>query len=173
MSISNGYYTNYVDNFTVILKHIMSGYKKLCKNDSNDINYDIHFGSRRDYDYFCSDIRRIVIYYNNSIAIDGLFDVNVINIQHWTSVITITFDNDKTLVYNCDGIYTFEEQQTEKIEVLKKELKACKVATVKAFAKTFKERLSKFIWKHNIPECIFNDVMDDLLKEYENEQEQN
>lgn len=173
MSICNGYYTNYVDDFTVILKHIMSGYKKLCKNNSNEINYDIHFSSRRDYDYFCADIRRAMIYYDNSISIDGLYDVDVIDIHHWTSVITITFDIGKTLIYNCDGIYTFEEQQTKKIEVLKKELKAYKVATVKEFAKTFKERLSKFIWRHNIPECMFNDVMNDLVKEYESEQEQN
>lgn len=36
---------------------------------------------------------------------------------------------------------------------------------VKEFAEKLKARLAKFIWKHNIPECIFNDVIADLLKE--------
>ena len=43
-------------------------------------------------------------------------------------------------------------------------LKAEKERAVKEFAEKLKERLAKFIWKHNIPECIFNDVIADLLK---------
>ena len=38
---------------------------------------------------------------------------------------------------------------------------------VKEFADKLKARITKFIWRHNIPECIFNDIMSDLLKEYE------
>jgi len=38
---------------------------------------------------------------------------------------------------------------------------------VKEFAEQLKARITKFIWRHNIPECIFNDIMSDLLKEYE------
>lgn len=38
---------------------------------------------------------------------------------------------------------------------------------VKEFAEKLKARITKFIWRHNIPECIFNDIMSDLLKEYE------
>ena len=47
----------------------------------------------------------------------------------------------------------------------------CEIAKtlVKEFAEKLKARLAKFIWKHNIPECIFNDVIADLLKENENE----
>ena len=39
--------------------------------------------------------------------------------------------------------------------------------TAKEFAEKLKARITKFIWRHNIPECIFNDIMSDLLKEYE------
>ena len=46
-------------------------------------------------------------------------------------------------------------------------LKAEKERAVKEFAEKLKERLAKFIWKHNIPECIFKDIITDLLKEYE------
>lgn len=38
---------------------------------------------------------------------------------------------------------------------------------VKEFAEKLKARITKFIWRHKIPECIFNDIMSDLLKEYE------
>lgn len=43
----------------------------------------------------------------------------------------------------------------------------CEKKAVKEFAQKLKARLAKFIWKHNIPECIFNDVIAGLLKEYE------
>lgn len=43
-----------------------------------------------------------------------------------------------------------------------------KAEAVREFTEKLKARLAKFIWKHNIPECIFNDVMADLLKEVEN-----
>lgn len=43
-----------------------------------------------------------------------------------------------------------------------------KAEAVKKFAEELTERLKKFVWKHNIPECMFNDVMAQLLKEYEN-----
>lgn len=42
-----------------------------------------------------------------------------------------------------------------------------KAEAVKKFAEELTERLKKFVWKHNIPECMFNDVMAQLLKEYE------
>ena len=45
-----------------------------------------------------------------------------------------------------------------------KELEYC---LVKEFAEKLKEALDKFIWQHNIPECIFNDVISQLLKTYE------
>lgn len=49
-----------------------------------------------------------------------------------------------------------------------KELMDVTVAkAVKEFAEKQKNALKKFIWKHNIPECIFYDVTDELLKEYE------
>lgn len=51
--------------------------------------------------------------------------------------------------------------------ITKAELKEYKRQAVKEFAEKLKARLAKFIWKHNIPECIFNDVIADLLKEYE------
>ena len=51
--------------------------------------------------------------------------------------------------------------------ITKAELKEYKRQAVKEFAQKLKARLEKFIWKHNIPECIFNDVIADLLKEYE------
>jgi len=38
----------------------------------------------------------------------------------------------------------------------------------KDFAEKLKARLAKFIWKHNIPECMFNDVIAGLLKKVEN-----
>lgn len=43
-----------------------------------------------------------------------------------------------------------------------------KAEAAKEFAEKLKARLAKFIWKHNIPECMFNDVIEDLLKEIEN-----
>lgn len=49
--------------------------------------------------------------------------------------------------------------------ITKAELKEYKRQAVKEFAEKLKSRLAKFIWKHNIPECIFNDVIADLLKE--------
>lgn len=42
-----------------------------------------------------------------------------------------------------------------------------KAEAVKEFAEELTARLKKFVWKHNIPECMFNDVMLQLLKEYE------
>lgn len=50
--------------------------------------------------------------------------------------------------------------------ITKAELKEYKRQAVKEFTQKLKARLAKFIWKHNIPECIFNDVIADLLKEY-------
>ena len=38
---------------------------------------------------------------------------------------------------------------------------------VKEFAKKLKARITGFIWRHNIPECVFNDTLSTLLKEYE------
>ena len=46
-------------------------------------------------------------------------------------------------------------------------LKAEKERAVKEFAEKLKERVLKFVWKCNIPECIFKDIITDLLKEYE------
>lgn len=43
-----------------------------------------------------------------------------------------------------------------------------KAEAVIEFTENLKARLAKFIWKHNIPECMFNDVIADLLKEVEN-----
>ena len=51
-------------------------------------------------------------------------------------------------------------------EMLNK-IKQAKIKAVKEFAEKLKARITKFIWRHNIPECIFNDIMSDLLKEYE------
>lgn len=48
-----------------------------------------------------------------------------------------------------------------------KEIEELQSQAVKEFAEELKKRVSHFIWRHNIPECIFNDIMTDLLKEYE------
>ena len=45
--------------------------------------------------------------------------------------------------------------------------KLVEINAVREFAEKLKARITKFIWRHNIPECIFNDIMSDLLKEYE------
>ena len=50
---------------------------------------------------------------------------------------------------------------------MKSVLEIEKKQAVKEFAEKLKARITKFIWRHNIPECIFNDIMSDLLKEYE------
>lgn len=52
-------------------------------------------------------------------------------------------------------------------EELEKKLQRERKETAKEFAEKLKARITKFIWRHNIPECIFNDIMSDLLKEYE------
>lgn len=165
MSIFNGYYDYKADNSAVILKHMESIYKKLCENNSAKIICNMHFSSRGDYTYFCNDVLHALFRYDAVVSVKVLRDAKDIDVSHWKSIVTLYFDNDKTLVYNCDGIYTCEERQKKQIA----EIKNCKIVTIKHFAKTFKERLSKFIWRHNIPECIFNDVMDDLIKEYEDE----
>ena len=54
----------------------------------------------------------------------------------------------------------FENNMKAVLEIEKKQ-------AVKEFAEKLKARITKFIWRHNIPECIFNDIMSDLLKEYE------
>ena len=54
----------------------------------------------------------------------------------------------------------FENNMKSVLEIEKKYV-------VKEFAEKLKARITKFIWRHNIPECIFNDIMSDLLKEYE------
>ena len=54
----------------------------------------------------------------------------------------------------------FENNMKSVLEIEKKNV-------VKEFAEKLKARITKFIWRHNIPECIFNDIMSDLLKEYE------
>ena len=46
-------------------------------------------------------------------------------------------------------------------------IKQAKIKSVKEFAEKLKARITKFIWRHNIPECIFNDIVSDLLKRYE------
>lgn len=52
-------------------------------------------------------------------------------------------------------------------ELTIREVDKAKINAVKEFANKLKARLSKFVWKHNIPECIFNDVIADLLEEYD------
>lgn len=54
----------------------------------------------------------------------------------------------------------------EKMAIEVGRLKAEKERAVKEFAEKLKYNLKKFIWGHNIPECIFNDVIANLLKEY-------
>lgn len=54
----------------------------------------------------------------------------------------------------------FENNMKSVLEIEKKNV-------VKEFAEKLKARITKFIWRHNIPECVFNDTMGDLLKEYE------
>lgn len=42
-----------------------------------------------------------------------------------------------------------------------------KAEAVKKFAEELTERLKKFVWKHNIPECMYDDVTKQVLEEYE------
>ena len=67
---------------------------------------------------------------------------------------------DAIIQDNADSAATLIAEQ-------KKFAKEQRQLAVKEFAQKLKARLEKFIWKHNIPECIFNDVIADLLKEYE------
>lgn len=59
-----------------------------------------------------------------------------------------------------------EKREYEK--PIDKFIKDREAQAVREFTEKLKARLANFIWKHNIPECIFNDVMADLLKEVEN-----
>ena len=81
-----------------------------------------------------------------------------------------TFTSDTQKAYKegyikgfADGEEEFEIIKNRNAELIKERDGA---RAVKEFAEKLKARLEKFIWKHNIPECIFNDVIADLLKEY-------
>ena len=61
----------------------------------------------------------------------------------------------------CGAVILMPEERDEEMKAGREE------RAVKEFAEKLKERVLKFVWKHNIPECMFNDIMTDLLKEYE------
>ena len=67
-----------------------------------------------------------------------------------------TKDDYESLMRKID----FYDKNHDRIEQVKK-------TAVKEFAEKLKARITKFIWRHNIPECNFNDIVSDLLKEYE------
>lgn len=72
-------------------------------------------------------------------------------------------ENEKLKMYNdklCQGIYYGNGEQFSNTLEQEKEY------AIKEFADKLKKRLTKFIWRHEIPECIFNDIMSELLKEY-------
>lgn len=48
-----------------------------------------------------------------------------------------------------------------------KEIRAQKKQAVKEFAKKLKARITKFIGRHDLSVRFFNDIVSDLLKEYE------
>ena len=45
-------------------------------------------------------------------------------------------------------------------------LDRAKIEGAKEFAEKLTSRLEKFVWKHNIPKCMYDDVMKQLLEEY-------
>ena len=80
----------------------------------------------------------------------------------------IEFEQRIELLNNELNRELFEHKAfVEKTAIEVGRLKAEKEQVVKEFAGKLKERVLRFVWKHNIPECIFNDIMTDLLKEYE------
>lgn len=46
-------------------------------------------------------------------------------------------------------------------------MKIARKEAVKEFAEKLKENLQKYIWHNNIPKCMFDQVIYELLKEYE------
>lgn len=45
-------------------------------------------------------------------------------------------------------------------------LDRAKIEGAKEFAEKLTSRLEKFVWKHNIPKCMYDDVMKQLLEEH-------
>lgn len=78
----------------------------------------------------------------------------------------------KDLDRDALDIITKQEKEIERLkiernmlaEALAKEQEACFKCE---FVEKLKARITRFIWRHNLPECIFNDIMGDLLKVYE------
>lgn len=91
--------------------------------------------------------------------------------ENLVAVITELYDrsnclNKRVMELEQDVIHADEKVFYREINVKLSEDKI-KAEEVKEFAEALTTRLKKFVWKHNIPECMFNDVMAQLLKEYE------
>lgn len=89
--------------------------------------------------------------------------------ENLVAVITELYDrsnclNKRVMELEQDVIHADEKVFYREINVKLSEDKI-KAEAVKKFAEELTSRLKKFVWKHNIPECMFNDVMAQLLKE--------
>lgn len=84
---------------------------------------------------------------------------------------TLRIEN-KQLIAENERLFKRLKQSLLSIDTVKEMNAMCNIdehkkQAVKEFTEKLKQRLAKFIWRHNIPECMFNDVIADLLKEYE------
>ena len=59
-----------------------------------------------------------------------------------------------------------EEENKQFLSNMKNVLEIEKKNAVKEFAEKLNERIKKFVWRGEIPECMFNEIMQELLKEY-------
>ena len=78
----------------------------------------------------------------------------------------------ETSCSDCSYVYRCRDLCKDALDLIIEQEKEIEQLTtgchqVKEFAEQLKARITKFIWRHNIPECIFNDIMSDLLKRYE------
>jgi len=69
----------------------------------------------------------------------------------------------RKVIYGRDNLSDLLNEEVKELSLIEKTRKE----TAREFMEKLKVRLAKFIWRHNIPECIYNDVMEGLLKEYE------
>lgn len=171
MSIFNGYYDNSIDNFFTVSRHILEQIKSLNCTERNSIIIPLHFASWNDYTSFRRDVKRSKLSNDTwkSYNVEEQDVTDNSNKSPWHYKLAVVIDDKKELVYDCTGILTNEERLNYKYTNLLLQYKSCKSVAVKEFVETLKTKLSKFVYGHSIPECIFNDVIDDLLKEYSNE----
>lgn len=110
---------------------------------------------------------------------EALYNAGYRKVADTEAEIEILKIQNKNLEIAFDRLEAENERLTERlkqvllsIDTVKEMNAMCNIddhrkQAVKEFAQKLKAQSAKFIWKHNIPECIFNDVIADLLKEYE------